>query len=147
VKQLSVFSALDEHGVEYVLVGAAALAAHRGDPQPDEIDLCYLQRWRNCECLCRALEQLGALPVPPKAVPIPLTAELRSTTEPVHLLTASERLALLPAVPGLGSYDDLSPGAQRLEVEGITVSVLSQPQLHRWREVSGRPSGGPGFGG
>lgn len=129
-----VLSVFNEHGVEYVVVGPLAAALRGAGSKPTSIDACFHQVWANCECLDRALEQLGAQPIPSQSVPIPMTAELRKAQDPVRFLTAAAPLVLQPTVLGLGSYDELAHDAAVMKVEGLPVRVLTVDQLNRWAQ-------------
>lgn len=133
----SILEALEEHGVEYLVVGPAAAWLRCAGEQPVfSLDVCYRQDWNNCECLTRALDDLRAEPLPPRSAPIPLTSDLRQSRDPLRFDTPGGPLVLQPAVPGLGSYDDLAQEATRVRYEGIAVPVLTAEQLSRWSVVS-----------
>jgi hypothetical protein len=143
MKAESVLATLDEHGVAYLVVGRSAALLHQGDlDATPSLDLCYRQDWPNCECLTRALEQLEAEIVPARSVPIPVTVELRHSSKPVCFQSPAGVMHLLPAVPELGTYDDLSPGSVRLAIDALPVRALSLEQLDCWLERSLRPRRG-----
>ena len=136
----SILRVFEEHGVEYVVAGASAVWLHDVDWQVvPTLEVCYRQAWNNCECLTRALDEIGAQAIPPLSVPIPVTADLRKAREPVLFETPAGPLALLPTVTGLGTYDELSPEATVVERAEIRIPVLALEQLRRWATV--HPSG------
>lgn len=124
-----ILSTLAEHGVDYVLVAGTAATLYGAGPRPGAMTLCFRQRWRNCECLINALDQLRAELVPPVMVPIPLTAELRKTCQPLSLRTAAGDVCLTPVVPALGTYDDIRSEALTVILRGLTVTLLTLDQL------------------
>jgi hypothetical protein len=133
----SILKTLDEHGVEYVVVGPAAAWLRGAGEQPAfSLDVCYRQTWNNCECLTRALDELRAEPVPPRSAPIPLTTDLRQSRDPLRLETLGGPLVLLSTIPGLGSYEDLGLEATRVRYEGVEVPVLTSEQLSHWSVVA-----------
>jgi predicted nucleotidyltransferase len=125
----SVFRALVEEGVEFVLVGGLAATAHGASLVTFDIDLCFRRTGDNCERLARALGRLEVEVFPPRQIPIPITPELLQSHRLLHLSGPAGRLDLLAEIPGLGSYDDLFPGATRIDLHGATVPVLSLDQL------------------
>lgn len=132
----SILRAFEEHGVEYVVAGASAVWLHDTDwSLVPALEICYRQAWNNCECLVRALDEVGAEAIPPPSVPIPVTADLRKAREPVRFETPAGPLALLPTVPGLGSFDELSPEATVVETAELRIPVLTLEQLQRWAAV------------
>jgi hypothetical protein len=139
MKASKVLATLNEHGVDYVLVGRAAALLHRGDLGGCSLSLCYRQAWTNCECLSRALDEIQASVVPDRGAPIPVTKELRQASDSVRFHSPFGPICLTPTVPELGSYEDLQAGAAQLEIEGVSVPVLSLAQLDRWLETSLRP--------
>lgn len=137
---MSILRVFEEHGVEYVVAGASAVWLHDIDRSlVSALEICYRQAWNNCECLTRALDEIGAKTIPPLSVPIPVTADLRKAREPLHFETPAGLLTLLPTVPGLGSFDDLSPEATVVEAAELRMPALSLEQLQRW--ATAHPSG------
>lgn len=129
----SILQILDEHGVDYLVVGSSAAWLHGLQPAAaPTLEVCFRQRWGNCECLSRALDDLGAEVIPPRGAPIPLTGDLRRTRDPLRFETPAGPVSVLPAVPGLGGYDDLSPEATTLELGDRRVPVLALHQLKCW---------------
>jgi hypothetical protein len=139
-----VLAAFAEHGIAYLVVGPSAILVHQGElGTARSLSLCYRQDWTNCECLTRALDQLRARVLPPRAAPIPVTAELRQASKAVRFRSPAGPIHLAPAVPELGPYDDLLPQATRLDLDGAPIPVLSVFQLDLWLERALRP-GAPG---
>jgi hypothetical protein len=106
----AVLGSLLEHGVEFLLLGPSWLIAGLNPPENPRapgvaLDLCFRQRWANCEALVRALEELGAAPVPRRPVPVHL--ELRSSPETLTFELAWGRVRVMPRVQGLGYFESL----------------------------------------
>lgn len=141
---------LAAHGVELVLVGRTAARLHlaqsnRLDRIDDEpfADICFRQVWANCECLNRAVEELGGHALPTSRVPTPLTGLLRGAGRPLRVRWPDGTLNLFPRVLGLGDYEELRVDATGLRVEECFVRCLSEPQLHTWIEAACVATGTP----
>jgi hypothetical protein len=108
----AVLGSLLEHGVEFLLLGPswliAGLAPPEDPPAPGvALDLCFRQRWANCEALVRAIEDQGGTPAPRRPVPVHL--ELRSSPEALTFELAWGRVRVMPRVQGLGYFESLWP--------------------------------------
>lgn len=130
-----IFQVLAEEEVVYALVGGLAATVHGASLTTLDTDLCFRQDIDNCTRLARALERLQAEIYPPRAVVIPLTPEVLQTHRLVHLRTSAGRLDLLAFVPGLGTYDELAAGLIQIQLEGLSVPVLSLDQLIQAKSV------------
>lgn len=135
----AIFQSLAEHGVEYVLVGGLAATAHGASIVTLDTDLCFRQTEENCERLARSLEILRAEIYPPRPVPIPITSELLRTHRIVHLKSPAGRLDLMASVPGLGTYDEILPGAALIAVGDLQIPILSLDQLIQAKSVLDQP--------
>lgn len=131
----AVFRALAEEEVEFVLVGGLAATAHGASLVTFDIDLCFRRTGDNCERLARALQRLEMEIFPPRQMSIPITPELLQSYRLLHLRGPAGRLDLLAEIPGLGTYDDLFPGATRIDLLGISVPVLTLDQLIQAKSV------------
>lgn len=137
---IRILAALNEHGVAYLVVGPAAVLLHQGQVEAARpLTLCYRQDWSNCECLSGALDQLRARVLPLRPAPIPVIVELRQASNALRFRSPAGPLHLLPAVPELGTYDDLRPEATEIFLDGASVPALSVAQLDLWLERSLRP--------
>lgn len=134
-----IFLALAEERVDYVLVGGLAAIAHGASLTTLDTDICFRQDPENCDRLARVLQRLQAEIFPPRAVPIPLTAELLQTHRLVHLRTRAGRLDLLATIPGLGTYEELVADSIELSVGGHRVPALSLDQLIQAKSALNQP--------
>jgi hypothetical protein len=130
-----IFQAFAEEGVVYALVGGLAATVHGASLTTLDIDVCFRQDFENCTHLARALERLQAEVYPPRAVAIPLAPEVLQTHRLVHLRTRAGRLDLLAFIPGLGTYEELADGLIEIQLEGLTIPVLSLDQLIQAKSV------------
>lgn len=125
-------SALNAHGVEFLVVGAHALAAHGYVRATKDLDVWIRADPANAARLMSALQAFGA---PTAAV---TTQDFSFPGTTFQIGVAPVRIDILTAVDGLEferSWRD------RLEADygGERVSILSREDLIRNKRASGRP--------
>lgn len=125
-------SALSGEGVEYLVVGAYALAAHGLPRATGDLDVWVRPTVDNAERVLRALRSFGA-PL------LDLTRDdlLRPDTV-FQIGVAPTRIDLLTGVSGL-TFDEAWPSRISVTLEGLPVPVIGFDELLRNKEASGRP--------
>lgn len=125
-------SAFAASGVEYVLVGAYALAAH-GQPRATmHIDLLIRTSDENVERVVEALRRFGA----PDAA---LDRKALSTPGMVvQIGIAPRRIDLLTRLTGVASQRVFA-SATSVEVDGILIPVIGLAELILNKRATGRP--------
>jgi predicted nucleotidyltransferase len=132
--------ALTLEGVEFVLAGGLAAAAHGSSRATQDIDIVYDRSRRNLERLVRALEPhrpylRGAPPGLPFRLDVPtLTAGLNFT-----LTTELGWIDLLGEISGGGGYTALVPHSVEIDLHGVRCKVLDLEALIRSKRAAGRP--------
>lgn len=125
-------SAFSHHQVEYLLVGAYAMAVH-GQPRATlDIDLWLRVSAANAARVCAALAEFGA---PAEAV------ELHSFLVPgtvVQIGVAPRRIDLLTRIDGV-EFDAASARAAIAEIGGLTIPVIGLADLIANKRATGRP--------
>lgn len=134
-----IFRFLAEHRVRSVLVGGLAAAAQGASRLTYDVDLCFEQGEENCRRLASALDALGARTVPPREPPIAITPPLLASHRLVHLTTPAGRLDLIAEIPGLGRYEELVEGTDRIRLGEVELRVLSIEQLIRAKQALDTP--------
>ena len=124
-----IFQSLADHQVEYVLVGGLAATVHGASIITVDTDICFRQTPQNCERLAQALESIGAEIYPPRPVLIPITGELLQTHRIIHLRTPAGRLDVMTSIPGLGTYEEISPSTTVIAVGDLQIPILTLDQL------------------
>ncbi|NBC00016.1 MAG: hypothetical protein GVY15_04070 [Bacteroidetes bacterium] len=124
--------AFADAGVEYLLVGAYALAAHGQPRATGDIDLWVRPTSANAERVMQALNAFGA----PLAR---VNAKDFEASEVVFQIGVSPRR--IDILTSIASVDFESAWADRLEIklEGIVVPVLSREHLVQNKKAVGRP--------
>ncbi|MCP4346824.1 MAG: hypothetical protein GY795_15015 [Desulfobacterales bacterium] len=126
---LSVFS---EERVEYMVVGAYALAAHGFVRATGDIDLWIRCSGENAERVMRALIKFGA-PL------FDLTAEdIRKPGLIFQIGVVPRRIDILTSVDGL-EFDEAWSLRKEVIIEKLKVPVISRSDLLRNKRAAGRP--------
>ncbi|HMB92064.1 MAG TPA: hypothetical protein VKP65_14525 [Rhodothermales bacterium] len=127
---LSIFA---EEQVEYLLVGAYALAAYGHPRATGDIDLWIRPDRENAERVMQALSRFGA--------PLAEVAT-RDFSEPgivFQIGIVPRRIDLLTMIDGVADFADAWQRRKEIEIEGIKVPVLSRTHLKQNKRATGRP--------
>ena len=123
---------LQREGVEFMLVGGYAVALHGWPRTTFDIDFWIMANPQNAAAVMRALKAFGA----------PL---MDLTEEDFHrpgmvfqIGTEPQRIDILSAVSGV-TYEDAVSRALKMEVDGLTLKVISLDDLIANKRASGRP--------
>ncbi len=123
--------ALVDEKVEFLLVGAYALAAHGYPRATMDIDVWVMPSPENADAVMRALHRFGA----------PLhdlsKADLETDGTVFQIGVAPRRIDVITAASGL-RFDEAFSRSMAVEIEGIEVRVPSVPDLIRNKRASGR---------
>ncbi len=126
---LSTFNA---EGVEYLLVGAYALAAHGVPRATGDIDLWVRPAPANARRVWRAF---GAIWAPVSDLRV---EELTTLGLIFQIGIAPRRIDVLTAIDGV-AFDEAWADRLEILVEGLHVPVISRHHLIRNKRASGRP--------
>jgi hypothetical protein len=124
--------ALNDAGVDYILVGAYALAAHGFPRATLDMDVWVRSTPDNASRICKALEQFGA-PMGHIAV-----GDFSKADSVVQIGVAPRRVDIITSVSGL-TFDEARKAALVREIEGLTIPILSVSDLIRNKLAIGRP--------
>ena len=125
-------SALSEAGAEFLIVGAHALAAHGVARATGDIDIWVKPTQENAGRVMRALMAFGA-PL------MNLTADDLMKSDTVFQIGVDpSRVDILSGISGVG-FDEAWSRRLVLDIEGITVPVLSRADFVTNKRASGRP--------
>jgi predicted nucleotidyltransferase len=127
-------------GVEFVLVGGLAATVHGSARSTFDIDIVYRRTSQNIGRLVEALEPLAPYPRgAPPGLPFRFDAATLRRGLNFTLVTSLGDLDLLGEIAGGGTYDDLYPDSQRLELFGFECCSVSLETLIRLKRAAGRP--------
>jgi predicted nucleotidyltransferase len=126
-----ILRALSAEKVEFLLVGAYAMAAHGCVRVTMDIDLWIMPSPGNAEAVLRALERFGA----------PLydltEADLLKEDTVFQIGVAPRRIDIITGVTGL-QFEEAFARSVTLKIDGFEVRVLSLDDLIRNKRASGR---------
>lgn len=125
-------SAFSEEKVEYLLVGAYALAAHGLPRATGDLDLWVRPTPENSSRAWRALARFGA--------PLEGFSEDDFKTAGIvfQIGIAPCRIDILTAIDGV-TFDEAWPNRTAIDIEGLKVTVIGREDLLRNKRASGRP--------
>ncbi len=125
-------SALCNENVEFLLVGAYALAAHGLPRATGYLDIWIRCSDENARRVWRALRQFGA----------PLSEltldDLRTPDLVFQIGVAPRRIDILTSIDGV-QFGEAWPYRKDIEIEGLTVAVIGRSQLIQNKKAVGRP--------
>jgi hypothetical protein len=124
--------ALNAEGVEYILVGAYALAAHGFPRATLDMDVWVRPSADNAARVCAALRRFGA--------PTANITETDFAREDmvVQIGVAPRRVDIVTSVSGL-TFETARRNALVQELEGVSVPILALPDLIQNKLAAGRP--------
>jgi hypothetical protein len=125
-------SALSVEGVEYLLIGAYAMAVHGVPRATGDIDLWVRPSPDNAARAIRALVRFGA----------PLgdlrAADLSAEGTVFQIGIAPHRVDVITSIDGV-TFDEAWTRRTTTDVEGQTISVIGREDLIRNKRATGRP--------
>ena len=125
-------SALNAEGVEYLLVGGHALAAHGLPRATRDIDLWVRPTVANAARVLRALARFGAPPGD-------LTSEDLARKGTVYQVgVAPQRIDILTMIDGV-EFDEAWAGRTAIRIGDLNVPVIGRNALLQNKRASGRP--------
>jgi len=127
-----ILSAFCEEKVEFMLVGAYAVAAHGLPRATGDIDLWIKCSEKNAGRVLAALAKFGA----------PLAnltkQDFMAQDNVVQIGVTPRRIDILTHITGV-SYEEADAQAVTIEIEGITIPVIGLAHLLRNKSAVGRP--------
>jgi len=127
-----ILSAFCEEQVEFMLVGAYALAAHGLPRATGDIDLWVKNSTENAERVWRALENFGA----------PLSNltknDLTSPDTIIQLGATPRRIDILTKITGV-EFEEAEAERLMVSIEGIEIPVIGRNHLIQNKKAVGRP--------
>jgi predicted nucleotidyltransferase len=127
-----ILSAFNAERVEYLLVGAYALAAHGLPRATGDIDLWIRPSASNAQCVRRALDRFGA---PRLGISLP---DLETPDLVVQLGLPPRRIDLMTSIDGI-VFETAWRERVTISVEGIEVPTISRENLITNKRATGRP--------
>jgi len=127
-------------GVEFIVVGGVAAAAHGAARTTLDLDVVYR---RNPENIRRLIAALAPIRPYPRGAPLglPFLWEERTVENGLNFTLTTEHgdLDLLGEITAGGSYDDLAPNTVEYELFGCACRCIRLDELIRVKRAAGRP--------
>jgi len=123
--------ALSARKVKYLLVGAYAMAAHGYPRSTMDIDLWIMSEPENSALVLEALKDFGA-PISGLSL-----EDLQKEGLIFQIGVAPRRIDILTSVDGL-KFDEAFANSESIEIEGISVHILSISDLIKNKSATGR---------
>jgi hypothetical protein len=127
-----ILSAFNAERVEYLLVGAYAVAAHGLPRATGDIDLWIRPSTANAQCVWRALERFGA-PLQGMSA-----GDLEVPEIVVQVGLPPRRIDLMTSIDGV-AFESAWRERVMIGVEGIEVPTISRDNLIANKRAAGRP--------
>jgi hypothetical protein len=129
---IDMLSALCEAGVEFLIVGAHALAAHGAPRATGDLDIWIRATPENAARVLAALARFGA-PL------LDLTIEDLSKADTVFQIgLPPSRIDILSGISGV-TFDDAWPGRIDVKIEALIIPVIGRDDFIKNKKASGRP--------
>jgi hypothetical protein len=137
-----------DHGVEFVVIGGLAVAAHGYVRATKDVDIVPLPESANRARLFAALQSLGAEPTEvgdfwPEELPVPFTPDGLDEGGNWALRTTAGRIDVLQWLAGVEGFEQLRAGALTADVPGVgSVLFAGYDDLVAMKRAAGRPQDG-----
>jgi hypothetical protein len=127
-----ILSAFSEEKVDYMVVGAYALAFHGLPRATGDIDLWIRCSDENATSVWRALVRFGA-PLSDLTID-----DLKTPGTVFQIGLAPRRVDILTSISGV-EFTEAKPNCKQVEIEGLSVPVISRAHLLRNKQAAARP--------
>jgi len=135
-----VLQSLNEHKVEYLVLGATAAIAHGAPIATLDLDLFYRRSRENCKRLAGALQPFHPRPRGmDEKLPFTFDAATLFNGCNFTLTTDAGDVDLLGEIAGLGGYEQFVKNAVTLELFGHPALVMSLKDVIKAKKHAGRP--------
>jgi hypothetical protein len=137
---LEAMTALERHGVRYVVIGAIAGRLLGSPTVTRDLDICYARDDPNVDALAAALRDLHArLRGVTENVPFILDSRTLRNGDSFTFETDAGDLDILGTPAGTRGYDELIRTAEEQEIGGLKIKVASIDALIQMKRAAGRP--------
>lgn len=132
--------ALAEGGVEFVVVGGVAVAAHEYVRATEDVDLVPSPDHDNLDRLANVLVTLdGRLTLDPKRGIGDVERQALRQGRNLSVATRLGDVDIIQRLPGVPGYDELRVDAIRVAIDGVELTVCSRDHLMTMKRARGAP--------
>lgn len=139
---LCLFTVLDEHRVDYVLVGGLAAVLHGSPTTTNDADIFPESSSGNLERLGDALRDLDARvrsDAEPDGVPFDPYPALLASVSMLNLTTRCGDLDLTFRPTGMGAYGDVVDASVPIDLETVIVRIAALDDIIDSKRAANRP--------
>ena len=137
---LDLLKRLNEHAVEYVLVGGVAAVVHGSQLVTGDVDICAPLDEPNLARIVAALSGLQPkYRMTPDRRPMPSGLDKLSGFKNLYLETELGLLDILSEISGVGAYAEVTSHTISVDLGGAICRVLDLDTLIRSKQALGRP--------
>jgi hypothetical protein len=134
-----ILALLDDHGVDFVIVGGVAGTAQGSSYPTYDLDVAYSRDDANLARLAAALRELEVtLANAPAELPFRVDAVTLRNGANFTFDTRFGRFDVLGEIEGIKSYDELRDASDLAELEGHNVRIASIDHLISMKRAAGR---------
>jgi predicted nucleotidyltransferase len=136
----SILKSLNDAGVQFVVIGGLAMAAHGSTQVTRDIDLSYARSASNINGLAQVLISLHShLRDVPAELPGAVDLRLLKNSSNLTLATDKGAIDILGEPPGIASFEQLWNNSIEMNIFGENVHVASVDDLVLMKQAAGRP--------
>ncbi len=138
----ALFEALDDAGVDYVIVGGLAGAVRGATRVTKDIDIAYAPTPGNCRRLADVLNAIRPRRVllgVPEGEPIVLDGERLRKERVLQLDTSAGRIDMLDTIAGFSNYNAVRAASSPVPIHGRVRNVLTRAGLIKAKQALRRP--------
>jgi hypothetical protein len=135
-----IFAALDEHRVDYVVVGGIAVQVHGHVRMTNDLDLIPSPTPTNLKRLAEALKDLQARVLNPGSEHLRIDARMLPRATLWQLSTPDGDIDILHDAPGAAPFPQLRQRALTIALGDIEIPIASRDDLIKMKNASGRPT-------
>jgi predicted nucleotidyltransferase len=140
MKLVETLHILYDAGVEFVLIGGAAMGLQGSAHVTKDMDFCYERSKPNFERLAEALKPYHpSLRGAPAGLPFQFDVETISRGLNFTLATDLGDIDFLGEVSGLGTFSEVKAASDVKQIAGVDVRILSLAGLIKSKAAAGRP--------
>ena len=134
---IEMFRVLDDHRVEFIIVGGVCAVLHGAPITTFDLDLVHSRAPDNLSCLMKALMDLDAFY---RGHPKQIKPDVESLASPGHhlLITRFGPLDLLGTIEKDLGYADLIGHSEEIQIENLAFRILSLEYLIEIKEEASR---------
>jgi predicted nucleotidyltransferase len=137
---IQLLNRLSDYQVEYVLVGGLAAATYGSSLVTQDVDVCVNLELANLIRLKKAVIDLNPVHrLTPNCLKFDPSESELSCVKNLYLQTDLGALDCLGQIKGLGEFKDVEARAENIQLEGLTVRILSLEALIEAKRAMGRP--------